>query len=355
MLESGIKPELEAFDLGMINYAKYLIRKGLLKPPYYFNLILGNIACAQPNMLNLGLMVNELPENSLWSVGGIGDWQLQMNAMAIVSGGGVRVGLEDNIYFDQERSRLALNRELVERILLVAKALGREPYSHKEAREILCKRRRMMKHTIIYFKHLWSKARHSSLLRLFFDGLARLEVRIAPYYLFQEIISPENPPKRPSGFEDYEMSFWGLEEIKQMALIPVRKFSEEFLVQRLKDGQKCIGLKKDNELAAFSWCNLKEISVKWNLFPLKKDEAYLFDAYTLLDYRGKGIAPFLSFHLYKELQKLGRTKLYSYSDYFNTSAVRFKQKLGAKKIKLFLVIDLFGKWYFSFLLKNFQN
>lgn len=140
MLDSGIKPELEAFDLGMINYAKYLIRKGLIKAPYYFNLILGNIACAQPNMLNLGLMINELPENSIWSVGGIGDWQLQMNAMSIVSDGGVRVGLEDNIYFDRERSRLALNRELVERILVIAKTLGAEPYSHKEARKILCVR-----------------------------------------------------------------------------------------------------------------------------------------------------------------------------------------------------------------------
>jgi len=124
MMDSGIKPELEAFDLGMINYAKYLIRKGLIKAPYYFNLI-------------LGLMINELPENSIWSVGGIGDWQLQMNAMAIVSDDGVRVGLEDNIYFDQERSLLAENRELVERILGIARALGREPYSQQEAREVL--------------------------------------------------------------------------------------------------------------------------------------------------------------------------------------------------------------------------
>jgi len=137
MMDNGIRPELEVFDLGMINYAKYLIKKGLIKPPYYFNLILGNIACAQANMLNLGLMVNELPEGSLWSAGGIGDWQLQMNAMAIVAGGGVRVGLEDNIYYDRKRSRLALNRELVQRILLIAEALGRRPYIHKEAREVL--------------------------------------------------------------------------------------------------------------------------------------------------------------------------------------------------------------------------
>jgi uncharacterized protein (DUF849 family) len=70
MRENNIRPELEAFDIGMINYAKYLIKKGFMSPPYYFNLILGNIACAQADMLNLGLMIKELPEGAIWSVGG---------------------------------------------------------------------------------------------------------------------------------------------------------------------------------------------------------------------------------------------------------------------------------------------
>ena len=73
MKNRGIRPELEVFDLGMVNYAKYLIRKGVISPPYYFNCILGNIACAQANMLHLGLIVNELPKESIWSVGGVGD------------------------------------------------------------------------------------------------------------------------------------------------------------------------------------------------------------------------------------------------------------------------------------------
>ncbi|MDX2506230.1 MAG: 3-keto-5-aminohexanoate cleavage protein [Gammaproteobacteria bacterium] len=138
MLDKGIRPELEAFDLGMINYAMYLIKKGLIKAPYYFNLILGNIACAQANMLNLGLMVRELPENSLWSAGGIGDKQITMNAMALVAGGGVRVGIEDNIWYDKERTHLALNKELVERILIISGVLEQTPYSHKKARALLC-------------------------------------------------------------------------------------------------------------------------------------------------------------------------------------------------------------------------
>jgi len=73
---------MEAFDLGMINYANYLIHKGLIKPPYYFNLILGNIACAQATLLNLGLMIKELPEGAIWSAAGVGDTQLTMNIMA---------------------------------------------------------------------------------------------------------------------------------------------------------------------------------------------------------------------------------------------------------------------------------
>ena len=137
MLINKIRPEMEAFDLGMINYAKYLIRKELITPPYYFNLILGNIACAQADMLGLGLMIRELPEGSIWSVGGIGDSQLGMNAMSLVAGGGIRVGLEDNIWFDKDRTKLATNRDLIERILVIAEALGKTPYTHKEAIEIL--------------------------------------------------------------------------------------------------------------------------------------------------------------------------------------------------------------------------
>jgi 3-keto-5-aminohexanoate cleavage enzyme len=137
MMENDIRPELEVFDLGMINYAKYLIRKGFIKPPYYFNLILGNIACAQANMLSLGLMINELPKDAIWAVGGVGGFQLRMNAMAIVAGGGVRVGIEDNIWYDAKRTRLASNRDLVERILGIAGAMGRKPYSQKATRDLL--------------------------------------------------------------------------------------------------------------------------------------------------------------------------------------------------------------------------
>ena len=88
-------------------------------------------------MLRLRLMIQELPEGTVWSVRGVDNCQLRMNAMAIVGGGGVRIGLEDNIWYDEGRTRLATNRDLVERIVSIAKAMGREPYGLKEAREFL--------------------------------------------------------------------------------------------------------------------------------------------------------------------------------------------------------------------------
>lgn len=137
MKETGIRPEFEVFDLGMVNYAKYLIRKQYFSPPYYFNFILGNIACAQADLLHLGLMIKELPEDSIWSVGGVGNHQLKANVMGLLSGGGVRVGLEDNIWYDNERTKLATNFELIERIVSIAKSIGHKPYTAKEARRLL--------------------------------------------------------------------------------------------------------------------------------------------------------------------------------------------------------------------------
>jgi uncharacterized protein (DUF849 family) len=116
MRSRGIKPELEAFDAGMINYAKYLIHKGLLQPPFYFNLILGNIACAQADLLHAGVLLHDLPQPSLVAFGGVGRAQLPVNALAVAMGYGVRVGLEDNIWFDQPRTRLATNLDLIRRI-----------------------------------------------------------------------------------------------------------------------------------------------------------------------------------------------------------------------------------------------
>jgi len=135
MKEKGIVPELEVFDSGMINYAKYLEKKKLIHPPYYFNLLLGNIACAQADLLHAGVMINDLPDDTFWSLAGIGAEQIKMNSLSIAIGGGVRVGLEDNIWYDIERTKLATNADLLKRVHVIVKANGRAVMTPAEFRK----------------------------------------------------------------------------------------------------------------------------------------------------------------------------------------------------------------------------
>ncbi|MCK4283338.1 MAG: 3-keto-5-aminohexanoate cleavage protein [Candidatus Brocadiae bacterium] len=137
MQEKGIKPELEILELGMVNTAKVLIMKGLVGPPYCFNILLGSVHTAPATMLNLCAMVGDLPADSRWAACGLGKFQLKINAAAILMGGHVRVGLEDNLYYDNERTRLATNVEQVARVVRIAAELGREVASPSEAREML--------------------------------------------------------------------------------------------------------------------------------------------------------------------------------------------------------------------------
>ncbi len=116
MKQFGVIPELECFDMGMINYGLYLIRKKILEGPYYWNLLFGNIAGFQPTFSQIGTAIQEIPKKHFVAMAGIGNYQLPVNAMAIAMGYGVRVGIEDNIWWDANRSRLGSNIDLVKRI-----------------------------------------------------------------------------------------------------------------------------------------------------------------------------------------------------------------------------------------------
>lgn len=137
MKERGIRPELEVFDLGMVNFAKILADKGLIEPPFYFNILLGNPATAQATLLHLGTLINDLPAQSVWSLAGIGRFQAKSNALGVVMGDGVRVGLEDNLWLDDGRQHLASNAQLVERVVAQANALGRPVATALEVRQRL--------------------------------------------------------------------------------------------------------------------------------------------------------------------------------------------------------------------------
>jgi uncharacterized protein (DUF849 family) len=133
--ELGVKPELEVFELGHIRFAKELIARGLIEPPPLFQLCLGIPWGAPADPRTLIAMRDALPPEALWSAFGIGREQFPMVAQAVLLGGNVRVGLEDNLYLT--RGQLATNGELVARAVELIGHLGRSVASPASARRML--------------------------------------------------------------------------------------------------------------------------------------------------------------------------------------------------------------------------
>ena len=137
MNEKNIIPELEVFDSGMISLAKVLETKGFIKGKKYFNLLLGSINSIPASVKDLDYLVSKLPQNSTWAGAGIGQFQLPMNVAAIVMGGHVRVGIEDNIFYDYEKNKLATNVDLVKRLARIAHEIYRPIATPEEARKLI--------------------------------------------------------------------------------------------------------------------------------------------------------------------------------------------------------------------------
>ena len=135
MNENGIKPEIEAFDLGMISNAGRLLKKGILKGPLHFNLVMNVPGSIQGTPKNLMYMVDSLPEGSTWTITAVGRSQVQLVTMAIAMGGHVRTGLEDVIEY--EKGVHASNIMLVERVLRIASSVGRKIANPEEAGVLL--------------------------------------------------------------------------------------------------------------------------------------------------------------------------------------------------------------------------
>ena len=137
MAEKNIRPELEVFDVGMVGFAKYLERKGIIRGRKYFNILLGSLGQGPATIGTLSNIVSALPPNSVWAGAGIGMFQLPVNVMSIVAGGGVRVGLEDSIHYDFNRQVLASNVGSVYRIVEISIKCGRNIASKQEARQMM--------------------------------------------------------------------------------------------------------------------------------------------------------------------------------------------------------------------------
>ena len=137
MLDEGIKPEMEVFEAGMVDYSKYLYRKGFLRMPFYYNFLLGSLGTMNGTLENLGFLVKQLPSCSVWAATGIGTSQFDVQGYALKLNGGIRVGLEDNLYLDKNKTILASNEQLILRTLDLIKQNGKEIAGLREVREWL--------------------------------------------------------------------------------------------------------------------------------------------------------------------------------------------------------------------------
>lgn len=136
VVKNQIKPEMEIFDAGMIGNAKHYMKKGYIQGRPHFQFVLGVSGGMDGTVENLAFLRNMLPEDATWSCTGIGKCHIPMLLAGIAMGAdGVRVGLEDNIFY--KKGQLATNEMLVARAVRIAEECGREIATAEDAREIL--------------------------------------------------------------------------------------------------------------------------------------------------------------------------------------------------------------------------
>lgn len=133
--ETGVKPEIEVFETGMIANALFLQKKGYIAAPLHFAFVLGAPGSMPATVKNLQFLSESVPAGSTWAVAGIGKAEIPLATAAIVMGGHVRVGLEDNLRMPDGTA--ASNPLLVEKIVRLAREVGREIATPEEARAIL--------------------------------------------------------------------------------------------------------------------------------------------------------------------------------------------------------------------------
>jgi 3-keto-5-aminohexanoate cleavage enzyme len=134
--EYGVKPELECYDIGMINNCIFLRNIGVLEDPLYFQFVMGVLGQIPATVDNLIHMIRCIPQGAPWSVCAVGLKEWPMITAGIILGGNVRVGFEDNIYLAKGVPAKS-NAEMVEKVVRIASELDREIASVDEARKML--------------------------------------------------------------------------------------------------------------------------------------------------------------------------------------------------------------------------
>jgi GNAT superfamily N-acetyltransferase len=193
--------------------------------------------------------------------------------------------------------------------------------------------------------------KYGLVLEAFVQRLKRIGVEINAMHFIQEHLREDLGPAFDARFKDYDVVALKPEDMETIASVRGWRDADHYKSE-LASGKLCFGVKVDNQLAGFTWANLKECKYSGIIRPLKGKGAYLYDAYTFPAFRGRGIAPFVRYQCYKALDQMGIKTLYSVSSYFNKPAIVFKQKLGATFLRIEIQIKLFNKFKWLIIKKH---
>lgn len=194
------------------------------------------------------------------------------------------------------------------------------------------------------FKLPFLDIRHGLLLYTLKNLMSKLGLGISPFYWVQEDFHEYEFPLINDKKAKYTISFLSDSDLKSMKGVISTRYK----------GTKIIGLKHNDQIAAFHCAEQRDFVFKGKEMKLKNNEVYLLNMYTFQNYRGRNLAPYLRHATYELLKGEGINTFYSISDYFNNSSHKFKKKLGAKRLQLFLSIALFNKYHRTFLVKTYN-
>lgn len=188
-------------------------------------------------------------------------------------------------------------------------------------------------------------------VRALLRRLARIGIVLEPFLVVRE---GEN--RVGTAFASDRFSFVRLVKSDAAEIVQLDPSkSEKEIRERFDEGKLCFGMRDGSRLIAKMWCDLEHFNYSPEWRRLAADEAYLYAASALPEYRGQSIAPTMRQAGYEMLRSMRRTRYCSYTDYFNMPARRFKDKLGARNEALRLHVTLFNRWSKTYTLRRYLS
>ena len=195
--------------------------------------------------------------------------------------------------------------------------------------------------------------RHGLVTQRVIERLRGVGVNLNPYLLFREGVRPHQIdwPELALEFPSCVL------DAPDMAAVAncVPWSTPERIQARLDKGHLCILLKHGERIAGYTWADFHEVNDSACDYELHPGEAYLYDAFIAPEFRGRSLAPYMRAESYRHLRDAGRHTFYSISDYFNAPAIKFKEKLNAEAIRLYLQIKLGRRQIGQWLLRDYEE